>query len=78
LPKIPDEKILKFCSGYKGLKVPYVIYADFESFFIPVEEAEANNDNVSFTTPIQKHVPASFCYYKVRSDNANVGQPVLY
>ena len=78
LPKTPDEKILKFSTEYKGLKVPYVLYADFESFLVPIQEEEENNGNVSFTTQIQKHIPASFCYYKVRSDNANVGQPVLY
>ena len=72
LPKAPDN-ILKFESLYKTLKVPFVIYADFESFLVPIE-----TPNTTSTEPYQKHVPASFCYYKVRCDGAHVSQPVVY
>ena len=72
LPKAPDN-ILSFDCLYKTLKVPFVIYADMESFLVPVE-----TPNTTSTEPYQKHVPASFCYYKVRCDGVHVAEPVVY
>lgn len=72
-----DDKILTFKNYFQTLKVPFVIYADFECFLEPVDHGDNDQDS-SNTHIFQNHVPASFCYYKVRCDGADVGDPVLY
>ena len=63
---------IEFDKHAKKLKVPFVIYADFESYTGPV-----NNDNgvyndqqsypegaaKPYTKKYQKHTPSGFCYY---------------
>ena len=45
--KMPDEdnKILKYVSGEKSLKAPFVIYADFPFEICHICKKEFNNDN---------------------------------
>ena len=61
-----------------SLKVPYVVYADFESFLKPVNTCTPNSKQ-SYTKQYQKHVPNSFCYYiKCFDDSLYKGKPVTY
>ncbi|KAG8173195.1 hypothetical protein JTE90_019310 [Oedothorax gibbosus] len=46
------------------MRVPYVIYADFECLTVPVYSCHPNTDK-SYTEAYQKHDPISFCYYVV-------------
>ena len=46
----------------RGQRVPFVIYADFESLLKPISKCEPNPE-ISSTTKYQKHEPISFSYY---------------
>ncbi len=41
--------------------VPFVVYADFESFVSPLD-VEERDPTQSYTTQYQSHVPSGFCY----------------
>ena len=58
LPK-PGTR-LSFKNNKRSMRVPFVIYADFESSIKPIDSCESN-PNESFTRKIQKHIPISFC-----------------
>ena len=44
------------------MRVPFVVYADFESFITPINTCSPD-PNKSYTKQYQKHMPSSFCYY---------------
>ena len=66
---------IEFDKHAKKLKVPFVIYADFESYTEKVMGNEDVNTNStqsypegvtkSYTKKYQKHIPSGFCYYIV-------------
>lgn len=58
---LPNNK-LSFNNFDKTLKMPFVIYADFESFLNPVQTCD-NDPTKSFTNNVQKHDVYSFGYY---------------
>lgn len=53
-----EDKFLKFKNFSRKMKVPFVIYADFESILMPIDK---KNDINTYNT--HKHVPCSFAYY---------------
>jgi hypothetical protein len=64
-----DESIVKWKSREKTERVPFVIYADFESCLVPVHEDSGVLD---------EHVPAGFCAYTVSVDPEFETEPVTY
>ena len=64
LVKMPTKKhrILKFKHHFKKLPLPFITYADFECFTIPVNSCQPNPEK-SYTTSYQKHEPSGFCLY---------------
>ena len=55
---------IEFNKHAKKLKVPFVIYADFESYTERVPEGcNTNNEALPYTKKYQKHTPSGFCYY---------------
>ena len=52
---------MKFKNYAYQLKVPFVIYADFESLTVPISSAN-NNNKKSFTEACQHHEPCGFAY----------------
>ena len=54
--------IVKYADGQYQLKVPFVIYADFESILVPVSGA-TNNLEMSSTRGINVHQPSGWCMY---------------
>ena len=56
---------IEFDKHVKKLKVPFVIYADFESYTERVTENGVYDDTQSYTKKYQKHTPSGFCYYIV-------------
>jgi hypothetical protein len=54
-----DESIVKWKSREKTERVPFVIYADFESCLVPVHDDSGVLD---------EHVPSGFCAYTVSVD----------
>lgn len=61
--KTIPENILQFENFQKQLKVPFVIYADFECFLKPVEHEKPENNLESYTVNTFKHEPYAFAYF---------------
>lgn len=60
-----QENVLQFESFEKQLKIPFVVYADFESLQKPIvciENTEKNNEN-SYSVKCFEHEPYAFAYY---------------
>ena len=61
--KLPQEgSVLKFKHFFKSMRVPFVVYADFESFTQQLDTSQPNPE-CSYTKQYQKHIPSGFCYY---------------
>ena len=52
---------IKFNHFHKKMRVPFVVYADFESFTEKIDTCQPD-DGKSFTNRYQKHRPSGFCY----------------
>ena len=76
LPKEQD-KWLYYKDVRKQLKVPYIIYADFESFQIPISGCQ-NDPASSFTEKTTHHIPSSFAYKVVGYTPELSKKPVVY
>ena len=66
------EKWLKFHDGQYQLKVPFMLYADFESILKPVDERyrdkinrmkAGRKDKAPYTEKINTHVPLGWCVH---------------
>ena len=57
------------------LKVPFVIYADFESY---TEKLSMESDHKKSMMPYEKHVPSGFAYLIVCSEPSFIYEPVVY
>ena len=69
---------LKFKNYNRSLRVPFIVYADFESFIEPIHTCQPD-PSTSYTNQYQKHTPSSFCYYiKCFSDAVYKHEPVSY
>jgi hypothetical protein len=77
--EMPKEgSTLNFKHFFKSMRVPFVVYADFESFTQKLNTAQPNPES-SFTKQYQKHTPSGFCYHIKCFDNKVYKQdPVLY
>ena len=75
IPKVGENK-MAFKNYYKQMKVPYVVYADFECVFTKIDTCEPDN-NQSFIVKTEKHEPCGFSYLVVRSDGQTFG-PFTY
>ncbi|KAL4105173.1 hypothetical protein QTP88_020445 [Uroleucon formosanum] len=70
------NKTLEFQNYNHSLRVPFVVYADFECTLKPIYTCQPN-DTESFTTCYQKHIPNNFCYY-IKYSNGDYKPPVVY
>ena len=66
--------MIKFKNHHRGEKVPFVIYADFESCIKSIHTCDPNPEN-SYTKQYQKHEPISFYYY-IKSFDSEVSLPI--
>ena len=66
--------MLKFKNYHRGEKVPFVIYADFESCIKSIHTCDLNTEN-SYTKQYQKHEPISF-YYSIKCFDSKVYLPI--
>ena len=66
--------MLRFKNYHKGEKVPFVIYADFESCIKSIDTCDPNPEN-SYTKQYQKHEPISFYYY-IKCFDSEVSLPI--
>lgn len=70
------DKILEFKNYNNSLRVPFVIYADFECLLRKTDTCKPDPSK-SYTTAYQKHEPISFSYY-VKYANGSYKPPVTY
>ncbi|EDO27086.1 predicted protein [Nematostella vectensis] len=64
MPKIDKDGNLphiKFKNYNRKMRVPFVVYADFESFTENIDTCSPDGSK-SFTKQYQKHKPSGFCY----------------
>ena len=60
------------------MRVPFIVYADFESFTPQLSTCEPNPDE-SYTKRYQKHTPRGFCYHiKCFVDTLYSQEPVIF
>ena len=60
------------------MRVPFIVYADFESFTPQLPTCQPN-PNESYIKRYQKHTPGGFCYHIKRFDDTLCSQePVIF
>lgn len=64
-----DDNKLKWQSRAKTERVPFIIYSDFESCLVPV------NDQ---SVVVSEHVPSGFCLYTVATEQEFETSPIVY
>ena len=76
---MPRKKtILNFQNYFKKLSIPFVIYADFECFTIPMSSCQPNPDK-SYAQSYQKHEPSGYCLYLKCLDGMKINyKPIVY
>ena len=57
-----DNSIIKYNQGEKSIKLPFVVYADFECLLEKMNTCQ-NNPNKSSTTEINKHKPSGYSIF---------------
>ena len=57
-----SNPIVKYSDGQYQFKVPFMMYADFESILEPAQGAN-NNPNLSSTREVNVHTPSGWCVY---------------
>ena len=57
------------------MRVPFIIYADFESFTEGIETC-SSDESTSFTVQYQKHKPSGYCYL-IKCFNDDIFPPIL-
>ena len=73
--EMPKEgSSISFMHHNRSIKVPFVVYADFEAFTKEIKTIP-QNDRVAFTQKYQHHQPSGFCYKIV---GQNIKRCVLF
>ena len=75
VPKPGETITFKNCN--KSMRVPFVIYADFEAITEKIDSATPNPEK-SYAEKYQKHAPSGFCYYVKCEGEENYAEPVVY
>ena len=76
--EIPEKgTFISFIHHNRSIKVPFVVYADFEAFTeeIPISK---QNEKFSFTQKYQKHRPSGFCFLIVCFDKRFKSKLIVY
>ena len=71
------DSFISFIHHNRSMKVPFVVYADFEAFTAEISTCEPN-EKKSFTQKYQRHQPSGFCYKIVCFDERYNQKPVLF
>ena len=78
--EMPKEgSILKFKIFFWKMRVPFVVYVDFECFTEKLDTCHPNDETKPYTKQYQKHTPSGFTYYIKCFDNkVYIQDPVKY
>ena len=71
------ETFIEFENHIRSQKMPFVIFADFESLVEPISGCQPNPEKC-FTNQFQKHKPCGFCYHIKCSFDENLSRTVTY
>ena len=75
--EMPEKDCFTIFNHHNRLiKIPFVVYADFEAFLEEIPTCEPNDK--SFTKQYQKHRASGFCYKIVCFDKRFDPKPVRY
>ena len=72
------ESVLQFEKFEKQLKVPFVVYADFEALLKPIHSDDEFDYSKSFTAKCYEHQPYAFAYYIKCSYDDSLSKFVIY
>ena len=72
-----EETFIEFENHIRSQKMPFAIYADFESLVEPISGCQPNPEKC-FTNQFQKHKPCGFCYHIKCSFDENLSRTVTY
>ena len=76
--EMPEKgSLVTFIHHNRSIKVPFVVYADFEAFTEEIPRSK-QNEKFSFTQKYQRHKPSGFCYKIVCFDERYNQKPVLF
>jgi len=67
------ENILAFQNFKKQMKMPFIIYADFETLVRKIQSCERERMQTSYTEKTERHEACGYSYLVVRSDGEVVG-----
>ena len=57
-----NKPIVEYSDGQFQFKVPFIMYADFESILEPIQ-GPGNNPSISSTRGVNIHTPSGWCIY---------------
>ena len=63
-----DKNKISFQNYHKHMKVPYLIYADFEAIVKKMSGCERSPESKSYTEKIEKYEACGYAYKVVRRD----------
>ena len=72
-----EETFIEFENHIRSQKMPFAIYADFESLVEPISGCQPNPEKC-FTNQFQKHKPCGFCYHIKCSFDEKLSKTVTY
>ena len=76
--EMPEKgSLVTFIHHNRSIKVPFVVYADFEAFTEEIPRSK-QNEKFSFTQKYQRHKPSGFCFKIVCFDEKYNQKPVLF
>ena len=76
--KIKKGTKISFQNQNRSMWVPFIVYADFESFTPQLSTCQPNPDE-SYTKRYQKHAPSGFCYHiKCFDDTLYSQEPIIF
>ena len=54
---------VEFKDGQNQFRVPFIMYADFESIIQPMDPVEPGSPNQPYTNEVNQHTPSGWCVY---------------
>ena len=54
---------VEFKDGQNQFRVPFIMYADFESILEPMDPVEPRSPNQPYTNEVNQHTPSGWCVY---------------
>ena len=55
--------VIEFYDGQNQFRVPFIMYADFEAIFEPIQERVPGDPNEPYTSKVNRHIPSGYCVY---------------